>query len=175
LFAARRGTNGRPAIVGFGPIRAPRATPGAALIGELALTETGTVAFRGPMVEVAAFPPGPERAGLPKLKVLDSNFVDTGYTCRLDPQTRAMIVTGPPPGVVNVGFYRFAWRELQNAVGDADSSGSVVAVPDPLTGDRLIGSADDPDAARRAMAAAGLNPLVVEAFRSRNKRGASAA
>jgi hypothetical protein len=175
LFAARRGTNGRPATVGFGPIRAPRTTPGAALIGELALTETGTVAFRGPMVEVAVFPPGPERAGLAKLKVLESNFVDTGYTCRVDPETRAMIVTGPPPGVVNVGFYRFAWHDLQAAVANADRTGSVVAVPDPLTGYRLIGSAADLDDARQAMIDAGLNPLVVEAFRGRNKRGASAA
>lgn len=176
LFAARRGTNGRPAPVGFGPIRAPRATPGAALVGELALTETGTVAFRGPMVEAAVFPPGPERAGLPQLKVLESDFVDTGYTCRVDPETRAMIVTGPPPGVVNVGFYRFAWRDLQNAVSSADSSGAVVAVPDPLTGYRLIGSAADLDAAKKAMTEFGLNPLVVEAFREqRNKRGASAA
>jgi hypothetical protein len=87
-----------------------------------------------------------------------------------------MIVTGPPPGVVNVGFYRFAWRDLQNAVSSADSSGSVVAVPDPLTGYRLIGTAADLDAAKKAMTEFGLNPLVVEAFRDqRNKRGASAA
>jgi hypothetical protein len=176
LFGARRGANGRPAPVGFGPIRAPRATPGAALVGELALTETGTVAFRGPMVETAAFPPGPERGGLPRLKVLAGNFIDTGYTCRVDAETRAMVVTGPPPGVVNVGFYRFAWRDLQNAVASADSSGSVVAVPDPLTGYRLIGSAANLDAAKKAMTELGLNPLVVEAFREqRNKRGASAA
>jgi hypothetical protein len=175
LFAARRGTNGRPAPIGFGPIRAPRVTPGAALVGELALTATGTVAFRGPMVEAAVFPPGRERGGLPQLKVLENNFVDTGYTCRVDPETRAMIVTGPPPGVVNVGFYRFAWRDLQNAVLSADSSGSVVAVPDPLTGYRLIGSAADLPAARKAMTEVGLNPLVVEAFRGSRKRGASAA
>jgi hypothetical protein len=48
-------------------------------------------------------------------------------------------------------------------------------VPDPLTGYRLIGSAADLDDARQAMIDAGLNPLVVEAFRGRNKRGASAA
>ena len=42
-------------------------------------------------------------------------LVDTGYTCRVDSVTEAIVVTGPPSGMISVGGYRFP---LQDLAGD---------------------------------------------------------
>ena len=90
-------------------------------------TEAGTVALRGPMVPHHTFPPGVERTGLPYFKVERGGVVDSGYTCRVDSVTRAMVVTGPSSGIVSVGGYRFPLGVLQDVVGriDADPPNSV--------------------------------------------------
>ena len=88
-----------------------------AVVAELSRTAAGTVALRGPMVPRHAFPPGIERSGLPHFKIDRFGLVDTGYTCRIDAATKAMVVTGPPSGIVSVGGYRFPLQELQEAVG----------------------------------------------------------
>ena len=51
--------------------------------------------------------PAPSAWASPHLKADAEGFVDTFYACRLDRMTGTVAVTGPPPGVVSVGGYRF--------------------------------------------------------------------
>ena len=170
LFGARRGANGRAAAIPFGPVVAPRGAAGAVAVAELLRTEAGTIALRGPMVPRYPFPPGAERGTAPYFRADPSGLVDTGYTCRVDRDNRSMVVTGPPPGIVSVGGYRFLLSELQDLVGRVDAGAALAALPDTLAGHRLAGNAVDRATLRKALAAAGANPLVVDAFRDR--RGA---
>ncbi len=145
---------------------APRSPKGTLVAAEIATTAHGTVALRGPMVPRAPFPPGADRSGLPYFKVAPNGFVDTGYACRLD--SNAMVVTGPPPGIVSIGGYRFVVRELQDLVSSvADSDATLAVLPDALAGHRLAGTATDRDAIQAALATRGANPLLVGAFRER--------
>ncbi len=167
LVVARRSANGKPAPIGFGSVTAPRGAPGAVLVAELSRTDAGTVAIRGPMVPRFAYPPGAEHGDAPFFKVGDDGFVDTGYTCRVELESRAMVVTGPPPGIVSVGGYRFALRDLQDLTARIEPGSTLAALPDMLTGHRLAGGSGSRDAMQDALAARGLNPLVVSAFRDR--------
>jgi len=134
-------------------------------------TEAGTVALRGPMVPKHSFPPGAERSGQPYFKIARGGLVDTGYTCRVDTLTKAMVVTGPPSGIVSVGGYRFPLHDLQDVVGRIDKAASLAGLPDPVVGQRLIGNAADRDMIQAALNAVGINPIVVGAFRDRSDRG----
>ena len=163
LIPTRRGANGKPAAIPFGAITAPRGAPGAILVAELTRTEAGTVALRGPMVPRHAFPAGTERSTLPYFKSI-RGVVDTGYTCSVDRDTRAMTVTGPPAGIVGVGGYRFPLQELQSLISGMEGSGRIAVLPDSFSGQRLAGSADDVAAVREALAKRGVNPLVADAF-----------
>lgn len=163
LIPTRRGASGKPAPIAFGAITAPRGAPGAILVAELTRTEAGTVALRGPMVPRHAFPPGAERTTLPHFKSVDG-VVDTGYTCSVDRDTRTMVVTGPPAGIVGVGGYRFPLQELQSLIAGVEGSGRIAVLPDSLSGQRLAGSAIDAIAVRQALAERGVNPLVTDAF-----------
>jgi hypothetical protein len=166
LVAACRGPGGKAAVVPFGVVPAPRAPKGSIIAAEIAPTSVGTVAIRGPMVPRAPFPPGAERSGLPYFRVAASGFVDTGYACR--PDISAMVVTGPPPGMVSVGGYRFVMAELQDTVNRAECGPATVAVlPDALAGYRLTASAPDREAMQAALAMRGANPLLVGAFQPR--------
>jgi acyl-coenzyme A synthetase/AMP-(fatty) acid ligase len=166
LIATRRGLSGKPAPIAFGAITAPRGAPGAVLVGELTRTETGTIALRGPMVPRHPFPPGAERSTLPFFKAA-SGVVDTGFTCRVDRDTRTMIVTGPPAGIVGVGGYRFTLRDLENLVAGIEGGGRIAALPDPWSGQRLSGSATNVELVQTALTERGVNPLVVGAFGNR--------
>jgi hypothetical protein len=168
LAPARREADGRPGPVQFGPLTAPRGGNGGAALAELVRTDTGTVAARGPMVPLHPFPPGIERSNLPYFKIGRGGLVDTGYSCRVDSVTKAMVVTGPPSGLVSVGGYRFALRDLQDAASRIDARATLTALPDPLLGHRLIGNAADRDTMQAALSAVGVNPLVVAAFRDRS-------
>jgi len=170
FVAARRGPNGRAAPIPFGPVVAPRGSPSAVVVAELARSAAGTVALRGPMVPRHAFPPGIARSGLPHFKIDRFGLVDTGYTCRVDSVTRAMVVTGPPSGIVSVGGYRFPLHELQEAVSKIDSGATLAALPDPVIGQRLIGNAARRDVVQAALNAVGVNPIVSSAFRDRSER-----
>jgi hypothetical protein len=166
LLAACRTAGGKPAAIAFGVVTAPRMSKGSIAIAEIAPTATGTVALRGPMVPRSPFPPGAERSGLPYFQVAPNGFVDTGYACQ--PDVPAMVVTGPPPGMVGVGGYRFVVNDLQDLVNRAASQDASVAVlPDALAGHRLSGIADEPEAVQASLARLGINPLVVGAFRER--------
>jgi hypothetical protein len=167
LIAAHRGTSGRPAVNAFGSIAAPRGAKSSVVVAEARPTANGTIALRGPMVPRAAFPPGVERTTLPHFKVATSGFVDTGYACWNDRDDAPMIVTGPPPGMVSVGGYRFLMRDLQDTLGAMDPGATLAALPDAHAGHRLAGSSANRSGLQEALAARGVNPLVVAAFRDR--------
>lgn len=172
LIPARRGPSGRPAGIAFGPITAPRGGKGAVVVGEIQPTARGTVALRGPMVPHCAFPPGVERTQQPQSKIAANGFVDTGYACVSDHDAPVLAVTGPPPGVISVGGYRFAMRELQDVVSEVGGGGTLAALPDALAGHRLAGNAGDREAVQAALTERGVNPLLVGAFRERRRPAA---
>jgi non-ribosomal peptide synthetase component E (peptide arylation enzyme) len=173
LFAMRRDAEGRPRPVPAGVVQAPHDAAGAVTVLELARTESGTLALRGPMVPRHAFPPGAERSAAPHFRAGSEGFADTGYACRLDRDSRTVAVTGPPPGVVAVGGYRFVLRELEDAVGRADREAGLAALPDALGGNRLAGSSAEPERMRAALAEQGVNPLLAGAFRNRHSQDAA--
>jgi hypothetical protein len=163
LVAACRGPGGKPAAIPFGVVPAPRAPKGNIIAAEITPSPIGTVAIRGPMVPRAPFPPGAERSGLPYFRVSASGFVDTGFACR--PDIAAMVVTGPPPGMVSIGGYRFVLAELQDIVDRAECGPATVAVlPDALAGHRLTASAPDRASMQASLARRGANPLLAGAF-----------
>ena len=167
LVAARRGADGRPGVVPFGPIAAPRGTKGGVIVGEIRATAGATVAMRGPMVPRFPFPPGVEGTSLPQLKVAAGGFVDTGFACWSDRDNAPLVVTGPPPGMVSVGGYRFLMRDLQDTIAEIDPGATLAALPDAMTGHRLAGSTPDADGLQQVLTGRGLNPLLVNAFRER--------
>lgn len=175
LVASGRGAGGKPAALPLGNIMARTGTANAHPIIEVARTENGTVALRGAMVPRHPFPLGVTRGDRLRLNVDDAGFVDTEFACRLERDAKSLVVNGAPPGVVSVGGYRFALRELQNQVTRIDEAGSLAALPDLLAGHRLAGAAGDRDAIRQALTMQGANPLVVAAFRGRRTGRASAA
>jgi hypothetical protein len=166
LIAARRRPGGRPGIVPFGPMVVPRGAKGV-IVGEIRATPHGTVALSGPMVPRAAFPPGIEKTTLPQLRTMPGGFVDTGFACWSDRDNAPLVVTAPPPGMVSVGGYRFRMRDLQDLIAEVDPVAALTALPDPLIGHRLAGSAPDPAGVQQALASNGVNSLLVNAFRMR--------
>lgn len=171
LLATRRGAGGHPAPLPIGPVLAPRDGSGAIALAELAATETGTVALRGPMVPHYPYPPGIERSGQPHFAVGRDGFVDTGYGCRADGGSKTLTVFAAPPGIVSVGGHRFALRGLLEAIGRIDGAATLAALPDPLVGQRLVGQTADCIALQDALDAAGFNPLVAAAFGERKASG----
>jgi hypothetical protein len=169
LIAARRGPNGRPAPIPLGPVLASRDADGAPTAIEVAATPNGTLALRGPMVPASAFPPGAERTSLPRFTAAADGFVDTGYAVEVGRDADAMVVSGPPPGLVSFGGYRFAVGELTNIINGLDPTGTLAVRPDALAGHRLAGTATNHEAIRMALRGIGANPLLVEAFGARSK------
>lgn len=169
LVVTRRPVGGTPAAIPLGPIGAPQGAASAVLVGETGRTETGTLAMRGPMVPTFAFPPGAEHGAEPHLKLGRDGFVDTGHACRIerDERSRALIVTGPPPGLSAVGGYRFRQREIDAQVESLNAGASLVALPDGVCGQRLAGSSPDMTATRAELERQGVNPLIANAFRER--------
>ncbi len=168
LVASRRAPGGRPGAVPFGPIAVPRGNKGGVIVGEIRATASGTVAMRGPMVPRAAFPPGVERTPLAHMKVSTSGFVDTGFACWSDQGNTPLVVSAPPTGMISVGGYRFLMRELQDTIAMIDPGATLAALPNPLTGQRLAGSASNPAGIQQALAGRGINPLLIDAFRPRH-------
>ncbi len=165
LLGSRRGADGLPVPLPLHAVMAPSGSANAVPVAEIARTAAGTLALRGPMVPRHPFPPGAERLGTPHLKADAEGFVDTFYPCRLDRMTGTVTVTGPPPGVVSVGCYRFVLRELEDLVRRADGGAFVTALPDALAGHRLAGISGSGGDIRAAFAELGVNPLVADAFR----------
>ena len=166
LFGASRAADGAPAPIMPGPHGAPRDVPGTSVAGETLLTPRGTLALRGPMVTVAAYAsaPPPSDSLLPPPP---RDYVDTGYSARLDRSTGAICITSPPSGIVAVGGYRFLSHDLQEWAKRLGQGALLTALPDRLSGYRLAGRAQDNARGREALNELGLNPLMVEAFRDR--------
>lgn len=168
LIAARRAAQGEPAAIRIGPLTAPRHAAQGMLVGEIARTNAGTLALGGPMVPRHPFLPG-EHASCWKADA--AGLVDTGYPCRIDEDQ--IVVSGPPPGTVSVGGYRFVASELQELARQAAPEASIMALPEAFAGHRLTGVAADCAAVRETLAARGVNALVAGAFRERRKTKAA--
>jgi hypothetical protein len=165
--AARRGSDGRPARLPLGPVAAPRGsdnTDAAVTVAELSVSDGNTVVLRGPMVPRQTFPPGIEDTGQPHFAIDRDGAVDTGYSCRSDAASNTVEITAAPPGIVTIGAYRFALAGLMEKIARIDTAATLTAVPDPVMGQRLTGTAPDPEAMRSALAALGISPLVAGAF-----------
>lgn len=174
VAAMRRGHGGKPAALAVGPIAVPHDKPGAPVILDIARSTAGTLALGGAMVPRRPFPPGAERSDAPRLKAGEDGRIDTGYACRIDGAGK-LTIDAPPAGTVSVGGYRFVLKELQDYIAHIAEGSTLAALPDALAGQRLAGVATDRNAIREALAAQGVNPLVVAAFRERRGDRASAA
>lgn len=110
VFAIRRGGNGRPAPLALGPVTAPRGVPGALHVGEVARSDAGTVALRGPMVPKFPLPPELDAAAKPAFAVGADGFADTGFPCTVDPAARTLAISGAAAG--GASRYHLAERAL---------------------------------------------------------------
>lgn len=163
LFALPREADGAAAPVLPGSLQ--RRGQASSAAGEAFVTKTGTLALRGAMIPIAAYAPQRRpREALAPQPALD--HVDTGYAARLDRKTGAICITAPPSGVLNVGGYRFLANDLNDWAQRLPQGGMLTALPDRVSGHRLAGRASDNARARAALAQLGLNPLMVEAFRT---------
>jgi hypothetical protein len=148
LVAARRGPDGTPAALRAGRVTAPTGDADGMTVATLSRTPAGTLAFGGAMTGHDA-------------------PVDTGFPCRLA-EDGTLTLSGPPPGLVGIGGYRFAIESLRETVRRVAPEGVLAALPDTLAGQKLAGSGADPDAIRRALAEQGTSRLVSAAFRARS-------
>jgi hypothetical protein len=71
------------------------------------------------------------------------------------------------PGIAQVGGYRFSLADLERMVAEVDPAATLIAVPDALLGDRLAGSAADPQHLCARLEERHINPLISGAFRPR--------
>jgi hypothetical protein len=168
LVPARRASDGAPGPIPFGPVVIPPDGPDSVAVAELVRTEAGTLAVRGPMVPRVAYLSGGGRSDLPHFKVGRDGLVDTGYACRVDSVSGAVVITGAPSGIVSVGGYRFPLRHLQDAAGRIEAGATLTGLPDPLLGQRLIGNAADRAVMQATLGAVGVNPIVISAFADRS-------
>ncbi len=123
-----------------------------------------------PLVPRGAFPPGIENSDQPYLRIARDGFVDTGFPCRVDLLRQTVAITGPPSGIASVGAYRFPLCTLLATIGRIDAGAALAALPDPLTGQRLVGTAADLAGMQSALSALGANPLVTAAFGERGEQ-----
>ena len=165
-LCAMHRVDGKPAPLPAGKVRAPQGKPGAVIVADIARTPSGTIGFGGPMAPHHPFPPQATSFAF-YFKSGDDGTLDTGYPCRVEPQIDGLVVTGPPAGLVSVGGYRFSMRDVQDLVAQADREANLAALPDTFGGHRLAGTSKDRAAMRHTLAAIGLNPLIVRAFRDR--------
>jgi hypothetical protein len=164
LVGRRRGPDGLAVPLPLPAIAAPSGSANAIAVAEIARTAAGTLAVRGAMVPRHPFPPGAERLDSSRLKPDAEGFVDTFCPCRVDSIAGSITVTGPPPGVVSVGCYRFVLSELEDTVRRADRGAFITALPDALAGHRFAGQGGGDGDVRAALSQLGVNPLVADAF-----------
>ena len=167
VIATARGADGAPSPIDLGVIDAPRNSSNAVPTIETARTVTGTLALRGAMVPVAAFPPGAERGGASYFKLSADSFADTGYPCRLDRERETLVLTGPQPGMIGLGGYRFARRDIDALVGDAADGWQSPRYPIPRSASGWPVPRLTIWPRRAKLAERGLNPLIAGAFRAR--------
>jgi len=132
-------------------------------LGRIAQTGSGTLGLAGAL---AAMPMRLYDLEPAEMLEIGTDIIDTGYLCRLI-DDRALAVTAPPAGLINVGGYRFAMHDLQSRVRDIDSNGVMAAFPHALSGYRLAGHAGNSEIVRTKLEEAGVNPLISKAFHDR--------
>jgi len=174
LFASMRGADGKHVGIKPGTPQRPAAAKGAPILIEAARTLAGTLAVRGPMVPLQAFPGATGSEATARQAGDAYGFVDTGYPCRFAPGSGTLVVTGPPSGIVSVGGYRFVLSRLQDAVARLEPGAMLAAFPDGLTGQRIAGVAGKREEMEDALTRLGHGPLVVDAFRPRRVVDAAA-
>jgi hypothetical protein len=162
LLALPRDDNGAP-------VELPAPTGAGSHGLELARGTSGTLSVRGAMVPAHPCPPGSPRGAQFNLTVAPDGFVDTHFPCHVDRSTGRFVLDGPPSGIVSVGGYRFAARDLQDQVAPLDPDGSVAPLPDALAGHRLAGIGADRGAICEKLAEQGANPLLIAAFREKRR------
>ena len=170
LIAVHRDSYGLPAEIPLGMIGGQHSAG--------ALTETmrgkhGTLALRGAMVPRYAFPPGAAYGRVARYTPDEADFIDTGFTCRLDATGLSLTVTGPPGGIAAIGGYRFSTTELEAQVALADPAATLLALPGGPMAQRLAGSALEPRAVQEILRTNGGNPLLTGAFRPRGYSNAA--
>lgn len=163
LFALNRQNDGAAAPVTLTHHDAARA-------GELLLTPKGTLGLRGPMVTLAAYRPLPKADASLMTAEPSVDYVDTGYPAKREGQNGQITLTGTPAGIANVGGYRFREDDLEQWARRLAPGTVMMALPDPMNGFRLAGRSSENARARGALAELGLNPLMTEAFRQRERQ-----
>lgn len=166
LVPLRRRADGAPAMIPAGRLDIPGC--GEPLFIRVERTAAGSLGYGGPLVPaIGGTANGGRRIESVASVASSDDLVDTAYPCRLEKQSNALVITGPPAGLVNVGGYRFVTRELEAMMSRLEHNASIAALPDALTGYRLAGTGAKRSAVREALSAIGVNPLVEGAFRER--------
>jgi len=165
LLALPRDSDGAPAEL-------PEPTSAASAGLELMRNTSGTLCVRGAMVPAHPCPPGSPRGPQFNLTLGPDGFVDTRFPCHIDRATGRLVLDGPPAGIVSVGGYRFAVRDLRDLIAPIDPDGAVAPLPDAIAGHRLAGVGGDRLAIRDKLVEQGASPLVVGAFRERRASAA---
>jgi hypothetical protein len=173
LLAARRGASGIANPIPCGIVGAPRGGERSIVVMETARTKIGTLALRGPMVPLQAFPLGVGGTGGSYWTPDAEGFVDTRYACRRDRETETFSITGPPAGITSIGGYRFRQNDIDWQVAKADLHATIATLPDAMLGQRLAGSSPSPPATEARLQARGVNPLIAGAFHRRAKSQAA--
>lgn len=137
-----------------------------ASVGEIVMTNAGTLGLRGPVVPSLAYADDRDVSGFRAPAPAD--IIDTGFAARHDPATGTVHLTAPPAGLIGVGGYRFRAGDLEDWSHRLPQGGLLTALPDRMTGHRLAGRTVNTAAARGFLSELGLNPLVGEAFRDRS-------
>lgn len=170
--AATRGLAGTPAPIMPGMQYAPRNGSKASPVGYLNVAGRGTLCLRGPMVPVQSYQVPASNSLRPASQFAPPASaqpdVDTGYIARIDKKADgAMTITAPPAGLVSAGFYRFNGDELQAIAEKAGAETVIAALPDRISGHRIVGRTVNADATRGALHALGVNALIEGAFAPR--------
>lgn len=163
LLALPRGSDGAP-----GELPAPGGASGGL---ELMRNAGGTLCVHGAMVPAHPCPPGSPRGPQFNLAVGADGFVDTHFPCHVDRTTGRLVLDGPPAGIVSVGGYRFAVRDLQDVIAPIDPEGAVAPLPDAIAGHRLAGIGGERRTIHDKLIEQGASPLLSGAFRERRGPG----
>ncbi len=164
LMHLPRPLEGHPLIVpsAGGPLTASR-------------TDRGTLALAGDMVSSTPFPANFRARDGSQQGIEETGTVDTFYPCRIDRETKGLILDGPPAGIVTIGGTRLLMRDLQDGIARFGTSATITALPDALLGHRLAATGPDRSLIREALAASGVNPLIPAAFRERRQPNSATA
>jgi AMP-binding enzyme len=173
LVAARRGRNGLPVQLPHGAADPSRRASGAPTVIETARSETGTLALRGRMVSMQVIPSAVERSRRKHHTPDSLGYVDTGFACRLDRNTKMITVTAAPAGTTSIGGYRLRQSDVDVIIGQVDPDATIVSLPDAVLGKRFAGTAADRVALRAELQARGVNPLISRAFQPRGSTKAT--